>query len=403
MKSKLLTILAGIGLYLVSSGVSYAIFNYISSPSTNLIDPSLLETPTEEKRTKIDLSAPKTEACPLNNLLYTKAEKDIWSIRRPMGIMIENHIEARPQSGLSKADIVYEAVAEGGITRFMGIYLCGASAEDVQVGPVRSARTYFLDWISEYGLNPLYVHVGGANCNLTTGSGCQNGAKADALGQIRKYGWEGYNDINQFSVGFPTFWRDRDRLGRTVATEHTMYSTTDKLWEVAAQRKLTYKDSNDQTWTETYTPWQFSKQEEPTEISEPTDISYQFWNNQFGSDYSVVWKYNPTANHYLRNNNSQPHKDLNYDQQISAKNIIIAFMNESRANDGYEKNLHLLYKNQGVGQALVFKDGQVIKATWSKKDRTSRTKFIDSTNKEIQFNPGLIWISILPTGQNVDY
>src|SRR3989344_5480690 len=226
-KTKFITILAGIGLYLISTGISYAAFSYFQKGQIDLLPSPVIEIPTTEQRAKIDLSAPKTELCPLNAKLYTQAEKDIWSTRRPLGIMIENHEEARPQSGLSKADVIYEAVAEGGITRFLAIYLCGASAEDVQVGPVRSARTYFLDWISEYGISPLYVHVGGANCDPSTGSGCAGGAKADALGQIQKYGWQVYNDINQFSAGFPTFWRDKDRLrnpdGSEVATEHTMY------------------------------------------------------------------------------------------------------------------------------------------------------------------------------------
>ncbi|RLC31408.1 DUF3048 domain-containing protein, partial [Candidatus Woesebacteria bacterium] len=78
--------------------------------------------------------------------MFTKIESDIWESRRPIAIIVENHADARPQSGLSKADIVYEAVAEGGITRFLGIYYCGAAAEDVIASPVRSARVYFIDW-----------------------------------------------------------------------------------------------------------------------------------------------------------------------------------------------------------------------------------------------------------------
>lgn len=400
---KKLTLVAGLGLYLVTTGIAYAGFSYFLNPSVDTIDPALLETPAEEQRARVDLSAPKTAECPLNGKMYTEAEKDIWSVRRPLGIMIENHTEARPQSGLSKADIIYEAVAEGGITRFMGIYLCGTSAEDVQVGPVRSARTYFLDWISEYGISPLYAHVGGANCNPATGSGCAGGAKADALGQIRRYGWQAYNDINQFSVGFPTFWRDYDRLGRTVATEHTMYSTTDKLWEVAAERGLTYKDENGQVWDETYVPWKFTDGKEKPAGEDAVSPSYLFWDNQFADDFKVDWEYDPANNQYLRSTGGQPHTDLNYETQLTAKNIVVALMAESKANDGYEKNLHLLYKNTGTGTAYIFKDGRAIEGKWSKKDRVDRTIFTDATGEEITFNPGLIWISILPTGNEVEY
>ena len=134
--------------------------------------------------------------------------------------MIENHQEARPQSGLSSADVIYEVVAEGGITRFLAIYYCQDGA---QIGPIRSARTYFIDYLSEYGNYPLYAHVGGAN----------QAGPADALSQLDDYGWTAYNDLNQFSIGFPVFWRDYDRLGHSVATEHTIYSTIEKLLDYA--------------------------------------------------------------------------------------------------------------------------------------------------------------------------
>jgi len=147
-----------------------------------------------------DDTKPKTESCPLNGALYSKDQRQWWETHRPLGIMVENHENSRPQSGIIGADVVYEVISEGGITRFLTIFYCRDAG---QVGPIRSARTYFLDIISEYGDSPLYVHVGGANTD----------GPANALGQIEQYGWVGYNDINQFSVGFPTFWRDYDRLG----------------------------------------------------------------------------------------------------------------------------------------------------------------------------------------------
>jgi hypothetical protein len=295
--------------------------------------------------------------------------------------------------------VVYEAVAEGGITRFLAVYLCGAAAEEVQVGPIRSSRTYYVDWISEYGDYPLYVHVGGAHCNAETGSGCLNGAKADSLGQIRRYGWNYYNDINQFSVGFPTFWRDYDRLGHTVATEHTMYSTTDKLYEIAAKRGLGYTDDEGNAWDEEFVPWIFK--EDAEEKGEARDIKFVPWD---GYDaYGVRWEYDAENNRYKRFNNGQAHMDLNWDEQITAKVIAVAMMTESRANDGYDNNLHLLYGTKGTGKAYVFQDGEVTEGTWSKKTRTDRTLFYDKSGGQIEFNRGQIWIEILPLGQKVEY
>ncbi|MAG59909.1 hypothetical protein CMO96_03930 [Candidatus Woesebacteria bacterium] len=382
-KSKI--ILALVGVYLLSVGISFAVFSYLRSPADKLSDVEL-----DQKRGGIDLTAPKTEECPLNGQMHTKAEHDIWGARRPLGIMIENHEDSRPQSGLSKADVVYEAVAEGGITRLLAVFFCGASAEEVQVGPVRSARTYFLDWVSEYGDFPLYVHVGGAN---TPG-------RANALGQIGEYGWDLYNDLNQFSIGFPTFWRDYERLGRPVATEHTMYSTTDKLWEVAQERELASKNEDGDSWDADFVSWEFVDGEPPSAEVAPKagEISFSFWKGY--DDYAVSWQYDAGGNGYKRMTGEKAHKDLNNDEQIMASNVVVLFTTERGPIDALK---HMLYTTTGKGKALVFQNGDVISGTWSKKTRTARTKFMDSKGKEISFVRGPIWIEVLRTGSKVDY
>jgi len=295
--------------------------------------------------------------------------------------MIENHVDARPQSGLSSADVVYEAVAEGGITRFMALFYCNLG--DVQVGPVRSARTYFLDWLSEY--DALYAHVGGAN---------QPGP-ADALGQIITYG---IKDLNQFSIGFPTYWRDYQRLGHPVATEHTMYSSTQKLWAVGAQRGWTATDSAGLKWDAQFVPWLFKEDKGGGNV---TKINVPFWESQ--GDYSVVWNYDSQCNCYKRVNGGKPHIDFDNKQQLSPKVVVVQFEKESHANDGYENNVHLIYGTTGKGKALVFEDGQVIEGTWVKLSRLSREKFLDNTGSEIAFDRGQIWIQTVPEGSNVTY
>ena len=223
-------------LFISSAGASYSVF-FKTIQGTPIADNSPLPGPSTALVE--DEQEPRTEECPLNGTMRTQKARENWEKRFPLAVMIENSTEARPQSGLSSADIIYEAVAEGGITRFMVIYLCNLS--DVQIGPVRSARTYFLDWLSEY--DGLYAHVGGAN---TPGP-------ANALGQIIKYK---IKDLNQFSIGFPTFWRDYQRLGRPVATEHTMYSTTQKLWAIGAKKGWVVENTEDQL-SQWFTPWEF--------------------------------------------------------------------------------------------------------------------------------------------------
>lgn len=365
-------------LYISSTSISYSIFlNSIPGAGGDLATSYI---PTPSSVFVEDPNEPKTEECPLNGSLHTKKARESWEKRRPLAIMIENHIEARPQSGLTNADIIYEAIAEGGITRFMALFYCDLS--DVQVGPVRSARTYFLDWLGEY--DALYAHVGGAN---TPGP-------ADALSQIIRYE---VKDLNQFSIGFPVFWRDYQRLGHPVATEHTMYSTTQKLWEVGAKRGWTATDSANIRWDRNFTPWKFKDDSGGGNVS---GITVNFWDSQ--PNYKVEWNYDAASNSYERKN-GEPHMDLNNNTQLAAKVIIIQFQKEANANDGYPGNVHLLYGTTGLGKALIFQDGNVQEGKWIKSSRTSRSKYVDSGNKEIQLNKGQIWIQTVPEGSKVEY
>ncbi len=369
-----------LGIFFVTVGLSYAVFSKTASfkKSTVVLAPTVKPNGTA----MFDDSLPKTEECPLNGQMYSKKQRDWWEKHRPLGVMIENHEDSHPQSGLSFADVIYEAVAEGGITRFLAVYYC----QDANpIGPVRSARTYYIDFLSEYGDAPLYAHVGGANAP----------GPADALSQLEQYGWAGNNDLNQFSIGFPTFWRDYDRLGYTTATEHTMYSTTTKLWDFAKKdRKLTNVDEEGTAWNKKFVTYSF---EDEKKMASPAaqSIRLEFWEGY--KDYFVDWSYDKATNSYSRNNGGKPHIDLNTKKQLTAKNIVVLFMSESNAFDGYENNIHLLYKNKGTGKARVFMNGNDIQATWRKDSRTARLLLFDKSGKPIAFTRGKIWFSILPT------
>ncbi|MCX6816879.1 MAG: DUF3048 domain-containing protein [Candidatus Beckwithbacteria bacterium] len=391
---KFLFIIGSVGVYLLVTGISFAAFTFAFKGGSSLTSPlsssNTNQAENNNRKALTDVTGAKTAVCPLNGAKYSAAEQKLWESRRPLAVMIENHLEARPQSGLSDADIVYEGIAEGGITRFEAIFYCQAAAYESIIGPVRSARTYFVDWASEYNL-PLYAHVGGAN---TSGP-------ADALGQLESYGWAGANDLNQFSIGYPTFWRDYERLGHTVATEHTMYSTTTKLWEIGVKRGFTNLDPDKVEWSKGFTPWKFAKDDSAQDKrSDSQTVSYPFWEDE---NYAVSWQYDKTSNLYKRFNGGQEHKDLNINEQLTTKNLLVQFSVEKNANDGYPGNVHLLYTTIGQGKALIFKDGQAIAGTWAKAKRTSRTVFYDDKAKEIVFNPGKIWISVLPVGTKVAY
>lgn len=397
LQKKLVFAIMAIVVYVVATTISYSIIAPMKSKTASS-DLKTATIPGTDGMVEEDPSIPRTEECVTNGSMQTKNAKEFWDTKRPLAVMVENHLEARPQSGLSSADVVYEAVAEGGITRFMAVYYCGAnfSLNDIQVGPVRSARTYYLDWLSEY--DGLYAHVGGAN---TPGP-------ANALGQIIDFK---VKDLNQFSIGFPTFWRDYQRLGRAVATEHTMYSSTKKLWEIGEKKGWGAEDEDTGIrWDKSFVPWKF-KDDQAGGGSSKVDVS--FWDSQ--GDYKVEWNYDSSCNCYKRRNGGQDHTDLNNKKQISPKVVVIRFQQELAANDGYENNVHRLYGNHGQkdlrfypkqypsGDALILQDGKVIKGKWTKANRLAREKFIDEQNKELELNRGQIWLQTIPIGSTVNY
>lgn len=384
-------------LFLATTGASYAWFfgPKITAPSTEV---SQVE---EESGTLLDITGePKDQACPLNGKMFTATEKKAWETRRPMAVMIENTPDARPQSGLTRADVVYEAVAEGGITRFMALFYCGVQVDDTLLAPIRSARTYYINLASGYNW-PLYVHVGGANVE----------GKTNALGQINDYGWAGENDINQFSVGYPTFYRDYNRIaGKDIATEHTMVSTTEGIWAVAAKRgwtnmspemKIGKKTLPAEDWKAGYTGWSFidgKANNSPT----ASNITYEFWSGY--TTFDTTWKYDASSNTYKRYQGTggdiTPLTDLNTDEQIAVSDVVVMFAKETGP---INEQKHMLYDVIGSGKAKIFKDGQVYEATWKKASREDELNFFDSAGKPFEFTRGQIWVSVVPSTNTVNY
>ncbi|MFH1561255.1 MAG: DUF3048 domain-containing protein [Patescibacteria group bacterium] len=401
LNKKTKMIIAGLGIYLISTGISFTVFAW-PGEGLGLLRPTdqQVEQTEESELSASVFTGPKTGECPLNGVFYPEDQKKAWEEKRPLVVMIENHEDSRPQSGLSRADLVYEAVAEGGITRFVAVFYCQATepaTRKYELGPVRSARTYFLDWASEYSDYPLYVHVGGAGlCNDPT---VDNRAKA--LCQIDRYGWKDadhHSDMDQFALSYHSCRREPDRTGEKRATEHTMYCDSKDLWEVAIDRDLAAKGESGDQWDEDFIAWSFKEEEKADKRGDVSSIAFDFWEGY--KAYAVSWQYDQASNRYLRSNGGVPHKDFLTDEQLAAKVVVIQFAQETGPVDEHK---HMLYKTIGTGKALVFQDGQAIEARWSKKTRVSRTIFTDVRGQEIKFNRGQMWIEVLPTGNQVSY
>jgi len=300
---------------------------------------------------------PKEERCDFERVLDGVCVANEDAVNPLLtAVMIENHPDARPLSGLADASIVYEAPVEANFSRFMAIFPIGTRVE--KAGPVRSARPYYLDWLSEYG-EPMYMHVGGS---------------PEALRKIKEY--ELY-DRNEFQYGRKNFWRNKARFA-----PHNVY-TSSELWEDAHEER-------DWETVPSYAGWKFGDSEacdtEQTEAGCASEVTVTF----NGRTYEAVWKYNSSTQHYERYQTGRRHKDLG-GVEIVADNIIVQFVS-STVLDGEGR---LRIDTIGDGKAMMFRDGSVTEGRWSKASRTDRTRFYTGAGAEIALKPGKIWIEIV--------
>jgi len=270
-----------------------------------------------------------------------------------IAIMIENHPDARPQSGLSKASIVYEAPVEANYTRFMAIY--PADADVSEVGPVRSARPYYLDWLAEYS-NAMYMHCGGS---------------PDALAKIKN---GNVFDINEFYYG-TSFWRSPSRLA-----PHNVY-TSSELWNKVTMNHGTLDIEQGDWWS-----WGTDNSELETETASTSSIIVNF----LTPSYDVEWKYNSSTQKYERWQAGAEHREAD-GTLLSADTIIVQHV-KTRVIDEVGR---LSMETIGTGVVEVYFDGVKKEGKWIKADQKSRTKFFDENNNEIKLKPGKIWIEVI--------
>lgn len=290
-----------------------------------------------------------------------------FATRHPLGVMIENHPDARPQSGLSSASVVYEAIAEGGITRFLALF---GSRNAAKVGPIRSARTYYADWCNEFDC--YYAHVGG---------------NYDAL--YEKIPQDRIKDLDEFANG--ASYHREPKAG--LATEHTMYSDTATLYKLANTKKWSTAVRNDYG---IYTFMDNPKSSSTSPVHAINKIAIHFSTPQFLVEYT----YDISTNSYKRNLAGKPHLDANGQTPITAKNIVI--QNITRTDVVTQINEPgFAMPTVGSGKATIYQGGTKIEATWTKTNKYQRTEFLDASGNLIKLYPGATWVEIVNPGSTV--
>lgn len=315
------------------------------------------QTTTEQVADVIDES--KAYQAVLDGVMTDKASAE----KHPVAIMVENHPDSRPQSGLDQASLIYEAIAEGGITRFLAVY---GENEAEKVGPVRSARTYYVDWA--HGLDAFFAHVGG---------------NYDALEKIPQ---DKIYDLDQFRYSSP-YWREKSAR---LSLEHTMYTSTIKLREQA--QKNNYPTANN------FNTYKYKDDPKKEDLISPTSSTINV--NFSSSEYNVSFKYDSETNSYIRSIAGKEHKDKVTNKTLNPKNIVVMTVKRSptitKINEpGY--NMTTI----GTGDAKIFLDGKEINGTWKKSSAGDREIFYDEKGQEVVLNRGQLWICVVPPESTV--
>ncbi|HEV2412819.1 MAG TPA: DUF3048 domain-containing protein [Candidatus Saccharimonadales bacterium] len=296
---------------------------------------------------------PKPILSPLTGLPTTAA----LAARPVTAIMIENDPPARPQAGLSEAGLVFEAIDDGGITRYLALY---QEAEPTNIGPVRSLRPYYLDWGATFDAS--IVHVGGS---------------ALALQEVTNG-----NYFNGDYLRYPQyFWRITQRVA-----PYNVFTDTSHLDELNAKLGLTHSN---------FAPFP-RKPDAPAAVPTATNIQVNFSSYL----YQVNYTYNKATNTYLRDLEGSPQIDSLDNQQLNPKVVVVIQVNESTVmEDGYRQ----VIDTTGSGQMWLFQDGIVTQGTWSKPSDSSQFVFTDTAGHVLKLNAGQVFIEAVPTYESISY
>ena len=279
----------------------------------------------------------------------------------PMAVIIENHGTARPQqAGLTEANIVYEALAEGGITRFLVIFL---NSTPKRVGPVRSVRPYFVDFASEY--TDAIVHAGGS---------------AAALQKL--YQLVSKKILVDFDEGNPALFRDF-----TYPKPHNLFvnlvDVSATFVETGLKSVSTGTDINPVVLP-------FITKEKNDSIDNQAESGTVINLNFSRSTYEVKYKYDFLEKKYLRWNGGYKHLDAISGKQIAPRNVIIQITDYYLADDAG----HLELTTYGEGPIFIFSDGWMRKGKWQKKV-SENTKFFDANGNQLILPTGQTWIEVI--------
>jgi hypothetical protein len=298
---------------------------------------------------------------------------------RPLAIMVGNDPEVRPQSGLINADIVFEVVDEGGVTRFVAVF---SSYDSDLVGPVRSARPYYAEIARS--LDPVYVFWGTApifykvvenlGLDYLTPLGDESGNSSIAANFVDPGKGEGADAIRDTS--------------RDVASWNTAYVRLPRMKELAS--KQGYKLGGGKS------SFHFKLDAPESDRGDILKITIDYSIPQ----YKSLFEYNSKNNNYVKSVAGSPSLDRESGEQIAVNNVIVMVTDIKNSGDS---SGHMIVRTTQEGEAFYFFDGKVVEGTWSRSSALDPFTFKDKDGNVVLFNRGHTWVGVISGIDRVDY
>lgn len=305
-----------------------------------------------------------------NPLTGEGLDEDV-SARRPYAVMFNNLRKALPQIGVSKADVIYEIVAEGGITRMMALFQDLEGVGDM--GSIRSARDYYVSIAR--GHDAIYIHAGGS-----------------------PQAYDAFDDWKVTHIDFVNgpygnmCWRDPDRR-KSAGLEHSLFTSSEKVLEQLPERIAREHDSDYEVG------WTFDE-EVPAGGTAATKLTVPFSTYKTG-----YFTYGAGENCYLIDQHIDkqdiPYVDGGTNEPVSVRNVLVLYT-EVSAVKGDDKGRRAV-RTTGKGDGLLLRDGQLYEITWERKSEAVCFSFLDQAGKPFPLAVGSSYVNIVASDAQVKW
>ncbi|MDR1533283.1 MAG: DUF3048 domain-containing protein [Clostridiales bacterium] len=303
--------------------------------------------------------SPTPVPCEIIDFLSGREITKEANARRPVAIVINNLYRALPQSGIGQADIVYEVLAEADITRLVGVY---HDFDADKIGPVRSARHYFLDFALDW--DAVFVHHGGS---------------PQAYTALRDLGVDSLDGMIEEGI---TFWRDAERAAKPSMYEHSSYTGVEKLLEALESKRFRLETELEPPFRFFPVPTAYSAAGAADRLTVPFSLAY-----------TTIFEYDGEARVYKRFNNQGEHIDEATGEQLAFANVIVQFVDEYIISGDTEGRREFNLVSAGTG--YLFTGGRYMDIIWEKKSHQEPTRWFDGEWNKLAINRGKTAICVL--------